>query len=94
MIEEIEKREQEEVMQLRQQVQELTQQVQEVSNYAKQLETTNKQLLGQLNDNQNRMKSMQKEYSDKINQAREYILAQQEKEKAFGEQQQKATQTE
>lgn len=94
MLDEIEKREAEEITQLRQANEQLTQQIQEVSNYAKQLETTNKQLLGQLNDNQNRLKAMQKEYSDKINQAREFILKQQEQSKAFGEKQQQATQTE
>lgn len=94
MLEEIEKREAEEIMQLRQQVEELTTQLQEVSNYAKQLETTNKQLLGDINNNQNRMKAMQNEYANKINQAREFILKQQEQTKAFGAKQNEASQNE
>lgn len=87
MLEEIEKREQELVIQLQQENAKLNQELQEVSNYVKQLETTNKQLLGSLNENQSRMKMMQKEYSDKINAVRDYLLNQQNNEKEFAKKQ-------
>ena len=89
MLEEIEKRERELVIQLQQENAKLNQELQEVSNYVKQLETTNKQLLGSLNENQSRMKMMQKEYSDKINAVRDYLLNQQNNEKEFAKKQNK-----